>query len=106
MKRDDLNDNHAFVKIREGIWRFQRRHGTVAVTVPITCHDQFRELAVLETPGFDMPRYAARAAGTEDWVHYYQLQPWMYQVVQEFLATSERYVRVAEILKEAAHAIS
>jgi hypothetical protein len=102
MKRDDLSDDQAFVKIREGTWRFRRRHGTVAATVPIPRHTHFSELAVLvEVPEFDVPRFAARAAGTEDWVHYYQLQPWMVPVVREFLAMTEKYARVAEIVKEA-----
>ncbi len=105
MKRDDFSTPPTFVRIREGTWRFQKRHGTIAMTVPVNCHEQFCELAVLELPGFDTPRYAARALGTEDWVHYYQLQPWMYPVVQEFMMTTERYTRVAEIVKEANRAI-
>jgi hypothetical protein len=105
MKRDDLSDHETFVQIREGTWRFRNRRGTIAATVPVTCHEQFHELAVLAVPGFDKPRYAARAAGTQDWVHYYQLQPWMYQVVEEYLSMTERYARVAEIVKEASRVL-
>jgi len=106
MKRDDLSDDQAFVKIHEGSWRFRRRHGTVAVTVPIPRHTHFSELAVLvEAPEFDVPRYAARAAGTEDWFHYYQLQAWMYPVVETLVTTVGKYTRVAEILEEANRAL-
>ncbi len=106
MKRDELSYSQAFVKIHEGTWRFQRRHGTVAATVPIPRHTHFSELAVLmEGQEFEVPRYAARAAGTDDWIHYYQLQPWMYPIVETLVATLGKHDRFTEILEKLNHAL-
>ena len=41
-----------------------------------------------------------------DWVHYYQLQAWMYPIVETLVTTIGKYTRVAEIVKEANRVIT
>lgn len=89
------------VTIRDDNWRLGDHHGRVCTTLPIASHPHFCELAVLVRRGCDDPHYAARATGTDTWVHFHYLQPWMHPLVRAFLENLETHDHVVELLEKA-----
>ena len=87
-----MSTEHEILVSEEG-WRHGDLQGTVVTFIPIKHHLHYTELAILARPGLTMPMYGARIRDTEEWQLFYNLQPWMFPVVQklvELLAMNER----------------
>ena len=98
MMNEHLAATEHFVKIREDEWSFQDRRGSVDALIPTQCNPTFSELAVLACPGTDKHEYAARIVQTDDWAHFYYLQPWMQPFMEHYLTTLDRYSQIVELV--------
>jgi hypothetical protein len=98
MMNEHRGDDERFVTFESGSWRYGGHSGPVAVSIPIRCHRQFCELAVLVRPGRRAFSFAARLARTDRWLHFNRLHSWMHPIVEELLGIREKYSQIVELV--------